>query len=86
MGHSQGDDLTNPMLITAFEGHREPCNEVGSLSLVERLAAPFSRPNRPLSLNIRSLCFRHFKKKLKDKIEGSYIGTIVMLHFFSSLD
>ena len=44
LGHSQGDSLTNPMLITAFvhirpEGHREPPNEVGSLSPAERLAA-----------------------------------------------
>ena len=36
LGHSEGDSLTNPMLITAFvqvrpEGHREPRNEVGSL-------------------------------------------------------
>ena len=43
LGHSQGDSLTNPMLITAFvhirpEGHREPRNEVGSLSPAERLA------------------------------------------------
>ena len=37
LGHFQGDSLANPMLITAFiyvrlEGHREPRNEVGSLS------------------------------------------------------
>ena len=37
LGHSQGDSLTNPMLITAFvqvrpAGHRELRNEVGSLS------------------------------------------------------
>ena len=43
LGHSQGDSLTNPMLIAAFylirpEGHREPRNEVGSLSPAERLA------------------------------------------------
>ena len=43
LGHSQGDSLTKPMLITAFvqiqpEGHQEPCNEVGSLSPVKRLA------------------------------------------------
>ena len=42
LGHSQGDSLTNPMLITAFvhirpEGHREPRSEVGSLSPAERL-------------------------------------------------
>ena len=42
LGHSQGDSLTNPMLITAFvhirpEGHREPRNKVGSLSPAERL-------------------------------------------------
>ena len=42
LGHSQGDRLTNPMLITVFElfrpkGHWEPCSEVGSLSLVEHL-------------------------------------------------
>ena len=41
LGHSQGDSLTNPMLITVFvqvrpEGHREPLNEVGSLSPAER--------------------------------------------------
>ena len=43
LGHSQGDSLTNPTLITAFaqvrpEHHREPRNEVGSLSPAERLA------------------------------------------------
>ena len=43
LGHSQGDSLTNLMLITAFvhirsKGHREPRNEVGSLSPVEHLA------------------------------------------------
>ena len=43
LGHSQGDSLTNLMLITAFEqvrpeGHREPHNEVGSLSPAERPA------------------------------------------------
>ena len=43
LGHSQWDSLTNLMLITAFaqaqpEGHRESCNEVGSLSLPECLA------------------------------------------------
>ena len=40
--HSQGDSLTNPMLITAFvqvlpEDHRELCNEVGFLSPPEHL-------------------------------------------------
>ena len=40
LGHSQGDTLTNPMLITVYvhiwpEGHREPRNKVGSLSLAE---------------------------------------------------
>ena len=43
LGHSQGDSLTNLMLITAFvhirpEGHWEPRNKVGSLSLAEHLA------------------------------------------------
>ena len=43
LGHSQGDSLANPMLITTFElirpeGHREPRNEVGSPSLAEHLA------------------------------------------------
>ena len=43
LGHSQGDSLTNPMLITVYvriqpEGHREPFNEVGSLSPAKRLA------------------------------------------------
>ena len=43
LGHSQGDSITNPMLITAFylcrpEGHREPRNEVGPLSPAERPA------------------------------------------------
>ena len=43
LGHSQGDSLTNPLLITVFvyirpEGHREPFNEVGSLSPAECLA------------------------------------------------
>ena len=43
LGHSQGESLTNPMLITAFylcrpEDHREPRNEVGSLSPAEGLA------------------------------------------------
>ena len=42
-GHSQGDSLTNPMLITAFvhvwpKGHRKPRNEVGFLSLAKCLA------------------------------------------------
>ena len=43
LGHSRGDSLTNPMLITAFfihirpEGHRGPRNKVGSLSPAERL-------------------------------------------------
>ena len=37
LGHSQGDSLPNPMLITAFylfwpEGYREPRYKVGSLS------------------------------------------------------
>ena len=43
LGHSQGRSLTNLMLITAYvhirpEGHREPCNEVGSLSPAKHLA------------------------------------------------
>ena len=43
LGHSQGDSITNTMSITAYvhiqpEGHREPRNEVGSLSPVKRLA------------------------------------------------
>ena len=43
LGHSQGDSLTNPMLITAYVhvrlgGHREPRNVIGSLSPAERLA------------------------------------------------
>ena len=43
LGHSQGESLTNPMLIIVLylcrpEGLREPCNEVGSLSLAEDLA------------------------------------------------
>ena len=43
LGHSQGDSLTNLMLIIAFylcqpEGPREPRNKVGSLSPAERLA------------------------------------------------
>ena len=38
LGHSRGDSITNPMLITEFaqfklKGHPEHCNEVGSLSL-----------------------------------------------------
>ena len=42
LGHSQRESLTDPVLITAFaqvrpEGHREPRNKVGLLSLVERL-------------------------------------------------
>ena len=42
LDHSQGDSLTSPMLITAFElfrpeGHREPRNEVESLSPAKRL-------------------------------------------------
>ena len=42
LGHFWGDSLPNPMLITAFllirpEGHREPRNEVGSLSPAERV-------------------------------------------------
>ena len=40
--HSQGDSLTNPMFITAFElcwpeGDHEHRNEVGSLSPAEHL-------------------------------------------------
>ena len=43
LGHSQGDSLTNPMLITAYvrirpKGQQEPRSEVGSLSLVDLLA------------------------------------------------
>ena len=43
LGDSQGDSLTNLILITAFylcqpEGQWEPHNEVGSLSPAERLA------------------------------------------------
>ena len=42
LGHSQGDSLINPMLITAFvhvrpESHQEPYSEVGSLSPAKRL-------------------------------------------------
>ena len=42
LGHSQGESLTNSIVITAFEllwpkGHQEPCNEVGSLSLAKWL-------------------------------------------------
>ena len=40
----RGGNLTHPMLITAFylyltQGHREPHNRVGSLSLEERQSA-----------------------------------------------
>ena len=40
LGHYQGGSLTHLMLIACVlhilpEGHWEPCNEVGSLSLVE---------------------------------------------------
>ena len=43
LGHYQGASFTNSMLIAAFlhvrpDGHREPCNEVGSLNPAERLA------------------------------------------------
>ena len=42
LGHSQGDSLTDPVLITAFwlfrsEFHREPPNEVGLISPTKRL-------------------------------------------------
>ena len=42
LGHSWGDSLINPMLITAFaqfrpEGYRDPGNEVGPLSPTEHL-------------------------------------------------
>ena len=42
LGHSQGDSLTNPMLITSFihilpEGHWEPGNEPGSQIPTEHL-------------------------------------------------
>ena len=42
LGHSQGESLTNPILITAFvqfqsEGQRKACNEVASLSPAECL-------------------------------------------------
>ena len=49
LGHYRGDSLTHPMLITAFflhfrpEGHREPRNEVGYLSLAERLVGGLNR-------------------------------------------
>ena len=37
LSHNRGDNLTNPMLITAFlrskpVGHREPLNEIGTLN------------------------------------------------------
>ena len=40
--HSQGNSLTNPMLITRFylcqpEGQQEPCSKVGSLNAAECL-------------------------------------------------
>ena len=40
LGHSQGDSLTNPMLVSVFvqfqlAGNQEPCNEVGSQSPAE---------------------------------------------------
>ena len=40
LGHYRGDSFTHAMLITVIfwfrpEGHREPCNEVGSLSQAE---------------------------------------------------
>ena len=43
LGYSQGDSLTNLILITAFQifrprTHREPCNKVGSLSPAKHLA------------------------------------------------
>ena len=53
LGHYRGDSLTHPMLITAFflhfrpEGHREPRNEVGYLSLAERLVG-FEPGNLPI--------------------------------------
>ena len=42
LGHYRGGSLTHPMLVTCVlhirsEGHREPRNEVGSLSPAERL-------------------------------------------------
>ena len=42
LGHYRGGSLTHPMLNTCVlrirpEGHREPCNEDGSLSPAERL-------------------------------------------------
>ena len=42
LDHSQGESLTNPILITAFElfrpeGHREPRNEVESVIPAKRL-------------------------------------------------
>ena len=42
LGHSQGESLTDPVLIIAFvqarpEGHREPRNKVGLLSPVDRV-------------------------------------------------
>ena len=44
LGHYLGGSLTHPMLTTAFlhiqpEGHREPQDEAGSLSPVERLSS-----------------------------------------------
>ena len=54
LGHSQGDSLTNPMIITAFaqfqpEGHWEPCNVVGSLSPTKHLMGFNQKPSNSYS-------------------------------------
>ena len=59
LGHSQEDSLTNPMLITAFSNYfdrkvtGEPCNEVGSLSPVERLVGGLNQ--EPSNFNHNAL-------------------------------
>ena len=84
LAHTWGDSFTSPMLITAFvqfppESHREPCNEVGSLSLGERLMEfkprtfqfefqrlnPLSHsPQSTLLISVFLLLWRNFYKAL----------------------
>ena len=69
-----GDSLTHPMLITAFfkfglEGHREPRNEVGLLSPVERLVGfelrTFLLYNNAFT-HLATLANIHIKKRVRD--------------------
>ena len=100
LGHSQGDSLTNLMLIiTAFclfrpEGHQEPPNEIESLSLAERLAARLStdslqRTNNCLSTISFTKVNYDIVKIIKNldlnKVHGHDMTIIRMLKIFESI-